>query len=208
MTTTQSKFDEALLAATTQTMAALGSLIDQTPQARDALQGAIREVFQGFESRRSKLLSAEEREVLLNGMVGVRETWEANGDKPFANIVKFGHMAYAIACDEALLEEALVSNQVTLYISSDQDRITFLRMLAKPDVLAVLNKFGLFNQPSATATFVDELRCVLGDIDKEDQPDLVIEAVILLGQISDALESFQHEEIGPDCAPQLEGTCP
>ncbi len=111
------------------------SLAD-SPDALRAISLAVTTILRQHARERVSILSEDERQHLLIGMVGARQSWEKNGDDGWiADVVHYGYDGYAAEPDVGLIESAFCDHPIFAHLADDAERLGVLRVLAKPEVV-------------------------------------------------------------------------
>ncbi|MGX9221745.1 hypothetical protein ACWV27_25610 (plasmid) [Massilia varians] len=105
-------------------------------EAHQAVHLAVSTMLRQHARERVSFLSEEERQYLINGMVGARQSWEKSGDDAWiADVVHYGYDGYAAEPDVGLIEAALCDNPIFAHLADAAERLAVLRVLATPEVV-------------------------------------------------------------------------
>lgn len=125
----------------------LESVIADTPAARRAVEMAVAMIVRQHARDRVAILTEDERQSLIAGMIETRQAWQASGEDDWiGDVVQHGYDGYAAEPDVSLIESAFCDNPVFCHLANDACRLAVLRILAKPAVLDVICS-GDRNQP-------------------------------------------------------------
>lgn len=172
----------------------LGTLIEDCPQARELVQQAVSHALSHFAPIRKKLLSDDERNLLVTMIVRLRQEWEASGDAFIAGVTQYGYLGWKYASDEGLIEEVFVANPGALAQPvQDKERLDLTRLALRDDVLACAMHFA--GPDFSWAKLVENLKYNTASI---LDPVMGAEADALLAQA----EGRQHEPASENCEEQ------
>ncbi|MBY0240054.1 MAG: hypothetical protein K2X55_12135 [Burkholderiaceae bacterium] len=180
----------------------LESVIADTPAARRAVEMAVATIVRQHARDRMVILTEDERQHLITGMIETRKAWQSSGEDDWiGDVVLHGYDGYAAEPDIGLIENAFCANPVFPHLPDDASRLAVLRILAKPEVLDVI---CYLNQPILDAEVFDrELSRAVGPLTaagRQSQPEDALEALQLHGliiqQLQDRLGIQEADEAG------------
>lgn len=168
----------------------LGDEIAATPDARQAVERAVAALVREFPRERIVVLTEEDRNHIISGMVATRQSWENSGDGWIADAVYNGYDGYGKTPDVQLLEAAFCDNPILAHLVDDADRLGVLRVLAKPEVLDIICS----TEPAQPAEVFDAFACHVASAvgpmtgaGRTSRPADVLEALQLQGLILNRL---------------------
>lgn len=116
----------------------LGQVIAVTPEARQAAERAVAALVRQFPRERIVLLTEDDRNHIIAGMVATRQSWESSGDAWISDVVYNGYDGYGTSPDIELLEAAFCDNLILGHLGTDEDRLAVLRILTRAEVLDII----------------------------------------------------------------------
>lgn len=117
----------------------LESVIVTTPAARRAVEMAVASIVRQHARDRVVILTDDERQHLLTGLIETRKAWQSSGEDDWiGDVIQHGYDGYAAEPDIGLIENAFCDHPVFRHLIDDASRLAVLRILAKPAVLDVI----------------------------------------------------------------------
>lgn len=170
----------------------LESVIATTPAARRAVEMAVASIVRQHARDRVVILTDDERQHLLTGLIETRKAWQSSGEDDWiADIVQHGYDGYAAEPDIGLIENAFCDQPVFRHLTDDASRLAVLRILAKPAVLDVICSEDR-NQPVHDLEEFDrEVSRAVGPMTapgRRSRPEDTLEALQLHGLIAQQLQ--------------------
>jgi hypothetical protein len=170
----------------------LESVIADTPAARRAVDMALASIVRQHARDRVVILTEDERQHLLTGVIETRKAWQSSGDDDWiGDVVQNGYEGYASEPDVGLIENAFCEQPVFRHLTDDASRLAVLRILAKPAVLNVICSDER-NQPVHDLEEFDRevIRAVapMTAAWRRSRPEAVLEALQLHGLIVQQLQ--------------------
>lgn len=170
----------------------LESVIADTPAARRAVEMAVASIVRQHARDRVVILTEDERQHLLTGVIETRKAWQSSGEDDWiGDVVQNGYEGYAAEPDVGLIENAFCDQPVFRHLTDDASRLAILRILAKPAVLDVICSDDR-NQPVHDLEEFDRevTRAVapMTAAGRRSRPEDVLEALQLHGLIVQQLQ--------------------
>lgn len=170
----------------------LESVIATTPAARRAVEMAVASIVRQHARDRVVILTDDERQHLLTGLIETRKAWQSSGEDDWiGDIVQHGYDGYAAEPDIGLIENAFCDQPVFRHLTDDASRLAVLRILAKPAVLDVICSEDR-NQPVHDLEEFDrEVSRAVGPMTapgRRSRPEDTLEALQLHGLIAQRLQ--------------------
>lgn len=129
----------APVSASAALMLMLETVIVDTPAARRAIEMAVASIVRQHARDSVVILTLEEREHLISGLIETRKAWQSSGEDDWiGDVVQHGYDGYAAEPDVGLIENAFCDHPVFRHLPDDASRLAVLRILAKPEVLDVI----------------------------------------------------------------------
>ncbi|MFJ1470214.1 hypothetical protein [Massilia orientalis] len=182
----------------------LESVIADTPAARRAVEMAVASIVRQHARDRVVILTDDEREHLITGVIETRKAWQSSGEDDWiGDVVQHGYDGYAAEPDIGLIENAFCDQPVFRHLPDDASRLAVLRILAKPAVLDVICSDER-NQPvHDLEEFDQEVNRAVGPMTaagRRSRPEDTLEALqlhgLILQQLQDRLGSQEADEEG------------
>jgi len=173
----------------------LGSTIADTPAARCAVEMAVATIVRQHARDRVVILTEEERQQLLTGMIVTRKAW---GDEWIDDVVTNGYDGFGTDPDIVLIENAFCDFPIFVHLNSDALRLDVLRILAKPEVLDAICSRERAQPVDDLAEFEREIYHAVRPMTaagRTSRPEDVLEVLQLHGIILQGLEErLGHHE--------------
>lgn len=182
----------------------LESVIADTPAARRAVEMAVASIVRQHARDRVVILTEDERQHLIGGMIETRKAWERQGgDDWIADVFQYGYDGYAAEPDIGLIDNAFCDFPIFRHLADDESRLAVLRILAKPQVLNVICSDDREQPVRDLEEFEQEINRAVGpmtEAGRRSRPEDVLEALQLHGlivqQLQDRLGNWEHDEEG------------
>jgi hypothetical protein len=180
----------------------LESVIADTPAARRAVEVSIATIMRQHGRDRVVILTEDERQELITGVIETRKAWQASGEDDWiGDVVLHGYDGFAAEPDIGLIENAFCDQPVFAHLPDDSTRLAVLRILARPAVLEVICSDDR-NQPVHDVDeFDQQIRRAVGPMTgagRSSRPQDVMEALqlhgLILQQLLVRLGSMQSDE--------------
>jgi len=166
----------------------LESSIADTPAARRAVEMAVANIIRQHARDRVVILTDDERQHLLTGMIETRKAWD---DEWIDDVVTNGYDGFGADPDVALIENAFCDFPIFVHLNGDALRLNVLRILAKPDVLDAICSSERAQPIDDLAEFEREIYHAVRPMTvagRTSRPEDVLEALQLHGTILQGLE--------------------
>lgn len=117
----------------------LGASVDQDAEARKFLEYSLDEFRHNFAADRARVLTASDRELLLDAMTTQRIEWERNEKGSYlGGIVVSGLDSWHAKPDAAILQEVLFANPCISCVYDDEPIVQMMELFARPEVWAIV----------------------------------------------------------------------
>jgi hypothetical protein len=170
----------------------LESVIADTPAARRAVEVAVATILRQHARERVVILTEDERQHLISGMIETRKAWEKQGgDDWIADVFQYGYDGYAAEPDVGVIENAFCDSPIFRHLSDDASRLAVLRILAKPQVLDVICSPDREQPVNDLEEFDQEISRAVGPMTaagRRSRPEDVLEVLQLHGLILQRLQ--------------------